>query len=131
FFASTVLSLFLGRWWQAMLYNPGGFQQEFHQFRIDKIFAAIAAVILVWASVSGTVGSLAMDVAVLICAYASIAGVALIHHWVQTTNANKAWLIALYILLAFIAPQIIVILAILGFVDAWLNVRKFYQNKTV
>ena len=29
--ALTILSaLFIARWWQAMLYNPGGFQQEFH-----------------------------------------------------------------------------------------------------
>lgn len=131
FFVSMVLSLLLGRWWQAMLFNPGGFQQEFHQFRIDKIFAAISAVILVWATVSATMGSLAVDVAVVICAYAAVAGVALIHDWVRVTGANKAWLILLYLLLAFVAPQLLALLAIIGFMDAWLDIRRFYQNKAV
>jgi len=131
FFISMALSLFLGRWWQSVLYNPGGFQKEFHQFRIDKIFAAISALILIWATASATMGSLAVDVAVVICAYAAVAGVALIHDWVRVTEANKAWLILLYLLLAFIAPQLLVLLAIIGFTDAWLDIRKFYQNKAV
>ncbi len=131
FFASMVLSLLLGRWWQALLYNPGGFQQEFHQFRIDRIFAAIGAVILVWAAVSGSMGSLPVDVAIVICAYASVAGLALVHDWVNVRQANKAWLIVLYLLLAFVAPQILALLAVVGFADAWLDIRKFYRNKAV
>jgi len=34
FFLCMVLSVFLGRWWQAVLYNPGGFKTEFHAFRL-------------------------------------------------------------------------------------------------
>lgn len=32
---SVAVSLLLARWWQALLYNPGGFQQEFHQLRLS------------------------------------------------------------------------------------------------
>jgi len=131
FFTSIVLSLFTGRWWQAVLFNPGGFQQEFHQFRIDKVYAGISAVILGWAGITATMGSLAVDVAVVVCVYAAVAGVALIHDWVRVTQANKAWLILLYMALAFVAPQLLVLLAIIGFTDAWFNFRRFYQNKTV
>ncbi len=130
FFTSMVISLMLGRWWQSLLYNPGGFQQEFHQFRLDKVFASISALVLLWAVAAASMGSLAMDAAFVVCACASIAGIALIHHWVKTKQVNKAWLILLYLLLAFIAPQILLLLAILGFADAWLDFRKFYQNKT-
>ena len=129
FFVSMVLSLLLARWWQAILYNPGGFQSEFHSYRIDKTFAIFGALILIWATVSATVGSLATDLGIVVCAFSSVAGVALIHHWVKTKNANKAWLILLYFSLA-IAPQIIIIMAIVGFVDAWLNIRRFYENQT-
>jgi len=36
---SVAISLMLARWWQALLYNPGGFQQEFHQLRFTPIFS--------------------------------------------------------------------------------------------
>ena len=39
---TSVICLVLGRWWQAILYNPGGFQAEFHQLR----FGVVPAVIL-------------------------------------------------------------------------------------
>ena len=47
--AATVLgasiSLFVARWWQALLYNPGGFGQEFRALRLDWRVAAATAVV--------------------------------------------------------------------------------------
>ncbi len=129
FFISMVLSVFLARWWQATLYNPGGFKLEFLQFRVDKSIAILGALIMVWALLNPVPGSLASDLSIVISLYASVAGVALIHHWVAVTEAHKAWIILLYLLLVFIAPQILVLLAIIGFADAWLNIRRFYENK--
>ena len=31
----VIICLMIGRWWQAALYNPGGFRQEFHGLRFD------------------------------------------------------------------------------------------------
>ncbi|MGK0442630.1 MAG: hypothetical protein ACJA0N_002445, partial [Pseudohongiellaceae bacterium] len=31
---TVTLCLILARWWQSMLYNPGGFSQEFHKLRL-------------------------------------------------------------------------------------------------
>ena len=129
FFISMVASVMLARWWQAVLYNPGGFQQEFHGIRLDKTIAMIGGLVFVWAAISSEVGGIATDLAIVIGVYASVSGMALVHHWVVTTKANKGWLILMYLLLAFVAPQILVFLAILGFVDAWLNARSFYQPK--
>ncbi|MEZ5581549.1 MAG: hypothetical protein R3F37_01040 [Candidatus Competibacteraceae bacterium] len=33
--ASLLCGLLLGRWWQALLFNPGGFSREFHELRLD------------------------------------------------------------------------------------------------
>jgi len=125
FFISMVLSLFLGRWWQAALYNPGGFKVEFHQFRLDKYVAVLGSIVLLWAMIISASGSLASDLSVVVCVYASVAGIALIHYWVEKTGSNKAWLFLLYLLLAFVAPHVIVFLAIVGFADAWLDIRRF------
>jgi len=130
FFLSMVLSMFLGRWWQAVLYNPGGFKAEFHAYRLDKTAAIIGSLVLVGASVYTVPGSIAIDLSIVVSVYGSVAGLALIHHWVGAKNANKIWLAALYLLLVFIAPQLLVLLAITGFADAWLNIRRFYTNQT-
>ena len=129
FFISMVASVLLARWWQAVLYNPGGFQEEFHAVRLDKNIAIIGGIVVIAAAVSAGTGSLVTDLAIIIAVYASVSGLALVHHWVTTTKANKGWLILLYLLLAFVAPQILVFLAILGFLDAWLDARRFYKSK--
>ena len=36
FLLNVIFSLFIARVWQAMLYNPGGFQQEFHGLQFGK-----------------------------------------------------------------------------------------------
>jgi len=129
FFLSMILSLFLGRWWQAILYNPGGFKTEFHAFRLDKTAAIVGSLILIWASVNSVPGSLAIDLSFVVSVFGSVAGLALIHHFVAVRQMNRAWIITLYLLLMFVAPQLLLILAIVGFADAWLDIRRFYTNK--
>ena len=46
----VVLSLLLARWWQALLYNPGGFQAEFHQLRLSVRQAAVLVAAVAFAS---------------------------------------------------------------------------------
>ena len=128
FFVSMVFSVCLARWWQATLYNPGGFREEFQAIRLNTPTAIVGSLMMVGAAISSSPGSFAIDLAIIVGMFASIAGIALVHHWVATTSANKSWLILLYLLLAFVAPQILVILAILGFADAWLNIRRFYKS---
>mgnify|MGYP007113695048 CR=1 FL=1 len=41
-FLQLVFGLLLGRWWQALLYNPGGFRSEFHQLRLYPALAWLA-----------------------------------------------------------------------------------------
>ena len=41
---STILCLFVSRWWQAMLYNPGGFGEEFRQLRLDVRAAGLSII---------------------------------------------------------------------------------------
>ena len=128
FFVSMMASILLARWWQAVLYHPGGFQKEFHAVRVDKPAAGFGALILIWAAIGAGSGSIVVDLAIIIGVYASVSGLSLVHHWVAAKKANKGWLILMYLLLAFIAPQILLVLAILGFADAWLNIRRFYEK---
>ena len=42
----SIMSLMLARWWQAGIYNPGGFQNEFHSFTIEAKVAVLLIVAL-------------------------------------------------------------------------------------
>ena len=41
FLLQLLLSLYLARWWQALLYNPGGFGAEFRQLRVHKAIGVL------------------------------------------------------------------------------------------
>jgi hypothetical protein len=50
---SLLAALLLARWWQSLLYNPGGFRKEFHQLRLGKWLAIIMIVLFVATLISG------------------------------------------------------------------------------
>lgn len=41
----VILSLLLARWWQALLFNPGGFREEFQGLRLDIRLVALSLVL--------------------------------------------------------------------------------------
>ena len=95
FFASSfmigiLISLYLGRWWQAVIYNPGGFGKEFRAINMGKAAALIALVIAVAASLS----SAAVFNAMLLVVFALYLnqGVAVLHAVFAGRQLNAVWL---------------------------------------
>lgn len=115
---STVLScLVLSRWWQAALYNPGGFRKEFHQLRLEPGFA----VLLTGFIVAGLADIPPLDSWVMILCIAPLAGgLALMHFAVAWKKLNAGWLVLVYLMVLFAAPLVI----LLGLADSMLNLRK-------
>jgi len=111
-----IVCLMLGRYWQALLYNPGGFQQEFHGLRIDRRVMAVL-LLLVLAGLAG-IQPLA-DWIMLFCIVPSLCGLAVAHRVVAMRNMNTGWLVLVY-LLAMATPLVLA----LGFADAWMDIRK-------
>jgi hypothetical protein len=109
---SAVISLFVSRWWQALLYNPGGFGEEFHSLRLQP--AVIGGLRLpngyeFWAEL--------MAVPLL------IAGLALAHYTVKFLQAGRQWFVFMYVGLIVFGPSVGVLLVGLGFADSLLNLR--------
>lgn len=129
FFLSLVFGLVLGRWWQAMLYNPGGFRAEFLNIRLNRAVAGAGALVFLWAVWSkGGGDTMAGDLSTLVVTVFSVSGLALAHVWVEKTGANKFWLIGLYVLLSIIPPQIMAGLAVAAMGDAWFDIRKHFKS---
>jgi hypothetical protein len=130
FIVSLVFSLVLGRWWQAMLYNPGGFKQEFLSLRLDRTSAIIVIVVMAAAFFSEGFGNLATDLAAVVITVASIPGLALMHDWVANGGGNTIFLVVLYVLLLFAMPQMTAALAISSIIDSWVDLRRYFKNNS-
>jgi len=114
----AICLLILARWWQAVLYNPGGFQQEFHQFRLQPAAAMILMVLFVLASVGVTVLSGWVMYFVMPLFFA---GLALVHGLIGLKKLSWVWLLAFYLLL--LNPLLAQLLIVAALMDSWIDFR--------
>lgn len=117
----TILSLLLGRWWQAVYYNPGGFAKEFQSLNLGKISALVATAIMLMAVLINNVFAMALA-AVVFVLYAMQA-LSLLHAAIKIRQLSTAWLFAVYIFMFFV-PQLMLLLIFVSFADPWLDIRQ-------
>ncbi|MGH8575374.1 MAG: DUF2232 domain-containing protein [Gammaproteobacteria bacterium] len=127
FAMSVMIALLIARYWQGLLYNPGGFRAEFEGLRLPG--ALVPAVVLtgifaiVEALVFGQRHGLVTDLLVVAVAIYGFQGLAIAHHYVRNRKLANAWLGALYVAV-LVVPQItLVALAALGLLDHRVNFR--------
>lgn len=119
----SLVALFLGRWWQATLYNPGGFREEFQGLRLGNALAlTVGAIMLAAWWLEGTGGQVAGDLLWVAGAVYMLPGLGVIHALLARTRHPVGGLVVLYILLA-IVPHVAVLVALLGWMDTWLDIR--------
>ncbi|WP_321528266.1 DUF2232 domain-containing protein [Sedimenticola selenatireducens] len=124
FFLQLTVSLLLARWWQALLYNPGGFRTEFHQLRLPKVLSiALLLAVLPMLMQSGTEVTVAEYALILLVVAWFIQGLALAHGIVGKLGSSSGWLIGIYLLLLFALPHTVIVLAMVGIADAWFDFR--------
>ncbi|GAB6042731.1 hypothetical protein [Endothiovibrio diazotrophicus] len=122
--ASLLASLLLARWWQALLYNPGGFRREFHALRMGRGARLVALALFAGASLGADqVGALSTNLALVAVVLFLFEGVAVVHGVVARMKLAQGWLVALYALLLLALPQMAVLLSALGYADAWVDFR--------
>jgi len=117
------LSLFLARWWQASLYNPGGFSREFRGLRLGRNFALLSLAALVASmATSGWLAEVASNVLIVLVVVYLVHGMGLIHGIVAAKGLRAGWLIAVYVV-TFILPQSTLLVAAAAFADSWTDIR--------
>ena len=109
--------LALGRSWQAGLYNPGGFRQEFHALRLSGREFLLLAVLIVVGMVLG-IPALSMLAWIPLL----VAGIALVHGFIGAKGMNGLWLIAFYLLLITTWPTILIVL-LAASIDVFVDFR--------
>ena len=124
FLALQTLSLLLARYWQALLYNPKGFGQEFRQLRFGMVAANVALVISVLAI--ATSNEMALNLFFIAIVLMMFQGLAVIHHLVDKCKLSPSLLIGLYMLMLFTLQQgaiVLLFVSMIGLLDNWLNLR--------
>lgn len=123
-------SLLLARWWQARLYNPGGFQTEFHQLRLGLRFSLLAAgVLLINQLFDGWLALVARELLMLALLLLLFQGLAISHRLVALSGARPGWLVVLYLLLFFSLPQTGITLALAAVLDNWFDFRAMVEQR--
>ncbi len=122
----TLISLLLARYWQAALYNPNGFQKEFHEIRFGKLPAAFAIGIVI--SVIWIRLPVFLNIAPVAIALFAVQGLAVLHNLVKVRKMSSGWLVGIYLLVLFLLPHTTILLGALGMADNWLNIRRQVSN---
>lgn len=119
---TSVLGLFLGRWWQALLYNPGGFRDEFLGLDLGRTAAIVAIVVAVAAKLfEGGIGAIAGDLTWVVTTVYVFVGAAIFHHIAAAKGWGRGPVVAFYF--AMIIPHLVFLVAVVGWVDTWAKFR--------
>mgnify|MGYP006160554533 FL=1 len=116
----SVLSLIVGRHWQALLYNPGGFGREFRAIRIPLGPAMLLLALMLLGPNLGA----QMAMLTPLCSVPLVfAGLALIHGLVAQKRLARFWLVGLYVTLMLFMQLIYPLLVVLAIVDGLIDFR--------
>lgn len=128
----AVLCLMLARYWQALLYKPGGFREEFHSLRMTPLtatFLGVLGVTLVLLGAPGLVGqerwvwvSLIGQILLLPSFFASLG---LAHGLAGKRPGGGIFLVPFYLLLLLVREGRL-LAVVLAVADSWLDFRGRY-----
>ena len=106
------LSLVLARYWQATLYNPGGFRSEFHAIRLPP---ALALPLLLLALLCLVQGGGWLPWGFLATIPCLLAGISLVHGIAGIKQWKVHWLILFYLCLVMVNPvkELVIIAAVI------------------
>ena len=122
----AIVLLMLARWMQATLFNPGGFQKEFHQLHIGQKTALGLAGLIFLGSYQLVIPQSWVFYFILPLLFA---GIALVHAVVVKKKLSSLWLVIFYILL-IVLPTVLQLLVLLALVDSWYDFRSRLQQFT-
>lgn len=130
FLLQLLFSLYLARWWQAVLYNPGGFAAEFHQLRVHRAVGLLGAgVSAIWLIPDLDVPDAVNCLGTVIMSVFLLQGLAVAHGVFAGMKYPRRWLVATYAALLLFMPQMVMVLVTIGLLDVWIDFRTRYRPR--
>lgn len=130
FLLQLLISLYIARWWQAILYNPGGFATEYQQMRLHRLVGIAGAVALLLGllpekSYPGFIDCLGSVLLGLLF----LQGMAVVHGLIKETKSAQLWLVVTYLMLIVFMPQMVLVLISIGLLDIWIDFRTRFRSQ--
>jgi hypothetical protein len=119
----AIILLMLSRWMQAAVFNPGGFQKEFHGLRVEQKVALLLVGSMMLANFGILIPQSWMLYLVLPLMFS---GLALVHAVVAAKKLSSLWLAVLYAII--VLPLITNIIVLLALLDSWYDFRTRLQK---
>ena len=123
FFVSTtvLMELAVVRWWQTVMFEPGKFAQEAVSIRAGRIASLLALLFFVLTMMKLP---LAIDAFAIILLPLFFAGLSLLHFLARRNKRFVYLLIVIYAGFIFLPVLVVSALAVIAFVDTWVDFRK-------
>lgn len=124
---NALLQLIVARWWQAILFKPGSLRRELHGIRLSQLAGVLFFISLVLSYLGNSV---ILDIMPVLYMLFGAAGLSLIHYLFGLMHSPTVWfwLSVFYLTLIFSWPFSVVLVAMLGWLDIWLDVRKRFRK---
>ncbi len=119
----AIICLMLGRYWQAALYNPGGFGSEFRALRYPPM-PALALVVIALALAS--LGVEYRTWAVIALMPLNFAGLALVHARAKQRGSGQLWMTVFYLAWLLLDPMKLLVVLI-AVADSLLDFRRRWK----
>jgi len=122
---SMCASLFLARWWQSLVYHPGGFGDEFRNLRFGVI-PAVVGMLLIALAVSiheGLISQILVGSAGIVVVLFMLQGLSIAHYIAAVRKLKGVWLYMLYLAMFVLMPYELFLIAFIGLSDNWANYR--------
>jgi hypothetical protein len=119
-FVTLTASVLMGRWWDNLLRGVS-FAAEFRQLRMGRVLAL--AFVLVLGAYLLTHAVMLESVICILGAGFVFQGLAVLHTAAAVQGLHIGWLVALYVALFATAFYAGIVIALVGWVDVWLDLR--------
>ncbi len=120
-FVASVFALLIARWCHALIDHPGAFADEYRRMRLSSAVAGLALGVGVWAFISDI--ALVDELMYVVVILFFFQGIAIVHAVVGGRKESQAWVVLMYVMVILVPPSI-VMMALIGWSDVWLNYRR-------
>jgi len=127
----NLIKLWFARWWQALLFNPGGLRRELYQLQVNYWAVLVVLLVFIVTLLGNTVAADILPVTLLPLCFA---GVSLVHYFAAQGKSEfmrLSWLCLFYLVWVFFFPYIIGSLAALACIDIHWNLRQRWNIKSL
>jgi hypothetical protein len=119
-----LFGLFLGRWWQALLYNPGGFKEEFLSLKTQPRLAMGSVTIVIFAlATKDSLSEVAWNIVIPLFVMYTFIGSAILHKVFASMKLGR-YMVPMFYITVFLIPHAMLPVALVGLMDPWLDLRK-------